>query len=61
MAKVITVEIAPDGNSFDVDLTGFHGKGCKDVLKVFANIGGKAKSEGTKPEFRQDNIRTVCK
>jgi len=50
MAKIIKVEIDETGG-FSVDLTGFQGQGCGDVIKAFANIGEITK-EVHKPEWK---------
>lgn len=53
--KKIKVVITEGTGEFSVDLNGFQGKGCADVLKAFQNLGD-VKTEGTKPEFKQ----TTC-
>lgn len=50
--KVITVEIDGDGN-FSLDLEGFKGKGCKDIAKLFEQMG-KVKSEVIKTDYNQE-------
>lgn len=59
MAKIVEVVINEDA-SFSVDLTGFEGVGCADVIKMFDGIGNKTK-EITKPEFRAKQVNTVRK
>ena len=51
MGKKITVLIDESGD-FQVDLSGFHGKGCHKVLQDF---GGDEKPtlERLKPEYRE--------
>lgn len=51
MAKTITVTITEDA-TISVDLNGFHGKGCGDVIKLFDGIGTQTKS-GHKPEWNE--------
>ena len=50
MAKIIKVNIDETGN-FSVDLTGFNGSGCADIIKMFASIGEVTK-ETHKPEWK---------
>lgn len=57
MAKIVTVEIDTDGN-FSVDLTGFNGKGCSDVIKAFEGLGTATKTV-TKPEFNSVKTNVV--
>lgn len=47
--QIITVDINEDG-TFDLDMAGFKGKGCKDIAKKFA-AAGKAVKETIKPEY----------
>lgn len=49
MSKNITIIIEPDGNS-NVDLTGFHGKGCEKVIKDFQG-GDAVTTQRKKAEF----------
>jgi hypothetical protein len=49
--KKITIEITPDGES-SIDLEGFHGKGCADVLKDFAGEDA-CKHVRSKREFHE--------
>jgi len=58
MAKIITIEIDPMDASFTVDLTGFHGQGCTDVIKAFSTIGETGKII-EKPEFKEKALNTV--
>ena len=58
LAKIITIEIDPSDASFTVNLTGFHGTGCTDVIKAFASIGETTKVI-EKPEFKEKNQNTV--
>ena len=50
MAKIVKVVIDETGG-FSVDLTGFQGQGCGDIIKVFSNIGAVTK-ETHKPEWK---------
>lgn len=49
MPKQITIVIEPDGKS-NVDLSGFHGKGCEKVMKDFQG-GDTATTQRKKSEF----------
>lgn len=59
MAKSIKVEIDEGTGEFNVDLTGFEGKGCDDIIKAFAEIGEVTK-EIHKPEYNRP-IRNVLR
>jgi hypothetical protein len=50
--KKIAVTILEDGESFNVDLSGFHGKGCHKVMQDF---GGDSRPtlERFKTEYRE--------
>jgi hypothetical protein len=48
--KTITVVIDPETGGFTCDLTGFEGKGCADVIKLFRELG-TATDYRKKPEF----------
>jgi hypothetical protein len=50
--KIITVEIDDKGD-FSLDLEGFKGKGCKDIAKLFEQMG-KVKSEVIKTDYNQE-------
>ena len=52
MAQVIKVEIDEKTGAFNVDLTGFAGKGCDDVIKAFAEVG-EVTREIHKPEYNR--------
>ena len=58
MARIISIDIDPKDASFTVDLTGFKGIGCDQVIKAFASIGEVTK-EITKPEFKDKAINTL--
>lgn len=60
MAKLVTIEIDQTTGEFSVDLTGFHGKGCGDIVKMFDGLGTKTKGI-TKPEYKQETINLVRK
>jgi len=47
--KTVTIEIDEQGNS-SIDLAGFQGKGCGDVVKAFQSTDVVTKSH-TKREF----------
>jgi len=55
MAKMIKITLDESDASFSVDLTGFHGKGCSDVIKAFADVSQQTK-EIHKPEFKETNL-----
>lgn len=59
MAKLINIIIETDGN-FSIDLTGFKGIGCADVMKAFDGIGTK-RVDRKKPEFKQEKLGQTCK
>ena len=52
MSKTITIVISPDGDT-SVDLAGFHGQGCSQVMEDFTAPGDKVKRVVTKREFHQ--------
>ena len=56
--KLVTVTLDENTGSFSVDLTGFHGKGCADVVKAFEELGKTTKSI-KKPEYNQTTANTV--
>lgn len=58
--KVITITIDEETSESAVDLTGFHGKGCADVIKAFDGLG-KVTKDAKKPEFNQVTLNTVRK
>lgn len=60
MAKIITVTIDEETAETSVDLAGFHGKGCAEVLKAFEGLG-KITKQGKKPEFFQQQQNTQRK
>jgi hypothetical protein len=49
--KIIKVELDTETAEFTVDLTGFQGQGCGDIIKAFSAIGDISK-EIHKPEFK---------
>lgn len=53
--KTIKITLDETDASFSVDLTGFHGKGCSDVIKAFADVSQQTK-EVHKPEFKETNL-----
>ena len=56
MAKTKLVTVTVDlqsGTGFTVDTTGFEGKGCADMHKMFENIGGIGTTT-KKPEYNQN-------
>lgn len=53
MAKIIKVTIDDANGEFDVDLSGFHGKGCDALIKAFGEIGSIT-SETHKPEYNEN-------
>lgn len=50
--KLITITIDEKGDA-DVDLTGFHGKGCHAIQEGFEKALGKGVSGFTKPEYNR--------
>jgi len=54
--KTITVEIDTDG-TVELDLKGFHGKGCGKVFEDFV-AGSKVVIQHTKPEFFEEQKQT---
>ena len=55
MAKTKLVTVVIDqigGNGFTVDTTGFNGKGCADIHRMFEGIGGSGTTT-KKPEYDQ--------
>lgn len=60
MAKIITVSIDEQTGDFSIDLTGFHGKGCADVMKAFDGLGKTTKTV-KKTEYNESTTNTVTK
>jgi hypothetical protein len=52
MAQMVKVVIDEKTASVDIDLIGFHGKGCDTLLKAFSQVG-KLNKETFKPEYRE--------
>ena len=51
--KLVTITIDKEtGGGFTCDTTGFEGKGCADIHKMFESIGGPGKTDH-KPEWNQ--------
>jgi hypothetical protein len=57
MAKLIKVTIDEKGDA-SIDLTGFHGKGCAEVSKVFEKLGAVQESRN-KTEFNESCSTTL--
>lgn len=55
MAKLVTVKLNMTDASFSVDRTGFKGKGCDAVLKLFEGLGDVT-SDKKKPEYKQETV-----
>ncbi len=51
--RTIEVTISPDGDSVSVDLSGFHGKGCNEVMHDFTAPGDKLKKTIVKREYHE--------
>lgn len=60
LAKTIKVEVDPGTGEFSVDLTGYQGKGCDDIIKAFAEVGTVTK-EVHKAEFNAQNKQNTVK
>lgn len=58
--RKVKVVLNTDTCEFSVDLTGFQGKGCADVSRMFENLGQVTKSQ-KKPEFKQETINLIRK
>ena len=52
MAKTVTITIDESTGDFNVDLTGFQGQGCDDIIKACAEVGEVTK-EVHKPEYNR--------
>ena len=50
MAQIVKVTVDDSTGEFDVDLTGFHGKGCDAIIQAFAELG-EMKTHVHKPEY----------
>lgn len=58
MAKILTFTINEDA-TITGDATGFHGKGCVEILdKVLSALGDKM-SGGHKPEYHQNVVTQI--
>lgn len=60
MAKIITVEIDENTGDFAIDLTGFQGRGCADIIKAFAEVG-QVTEELHKTEYNQQAKQNTVK
>lgn len=60
MAKIVTVTLDEDNGNISLDLTGFKGKGCDAIVKLFGELG-KVKKTITKPEYSQTTSNTVTR
>lgn len=49
----VTITIARNGQSMEVDVSGEKGKSCKKIMEVFTRIG-KVKSEEKKSEYHME-------
>jgi hypothetical protein len=58
MAKIVKVSVDDATGEFDVDLTGFHGVGCDDIVKALGELG-EIKTQIAKPEYREITKRFV--
>ncbi len=58
MAEVIKINVDENTGEFDVDLTGFHGKNCDDIIKAFGTVG-EITTHIHKPEFREVDKKLV--
>ena len=50
--QIITVTIDEAGDA-DIDLAGFHGKGCHALQEAFAAALGRETSKQVKPEYHR--------
>ncbi len=50
--KTVTIEIDLEGNA-SVDLNGFHGNGCAEVMDDFTDGAGQVTNSRTKREFNE--------
>ena len=60
MAKVVKVTLDPETAEFSVDNTGFQGKGCDDIVRIFGELGSITK-EIHKPEYKLKTVNVVSK
>jgi hypothetical protein len=60
MAKLIKVTIDEATAQVDIDLVGYHGKGCDKLLAAFAQVGTLTK-EVVKPEYREQLAQGTLK
>lgn len=58
--RKVTVTLDTETAQFSVDLTGFKGKGCADVVKMFDNLGNVTKAVN-KPEYKQETLNHIRK
>jgi hypothetical protein len=58
MAKLIKITVDDSTGEFDVDLTGFHGKGCDAIIQACGELG-EIKTEVKKPEYYETNNKAV--
>ena len=58
MAQIIKVTVDDATGEFAVDLTGFQGQGCDDIIKAFGEIG-EIKTHTHKPEFNTRIVNTL--
>ena len=57
--KLINISFDEGSGEFNVDLTGFNGKGCDDIIKACAEVGSVTK-EIYKPEYNKP-LQTFAK
>ena len=57
MAQIVKVTVDDLTGEFDVDLTGFHGKGCDAIIQAFAELG-EMKTHVHKPTNQQTKANT---
>jgi hypothetical protein len=58
--RIIEMEIDNATGDFELKLSGFKGKGCKDVAKAFEKLG-TVKAEETTTEYHEQPTTTSVK
>jgi len=58
MAQIVKVTVDDNTGEFDVDLTGFHGKGCDAIIAACGELG-EIKTHIHKSEYNEKEKVTI--
>jgi hypothetical protein len=56
--KIVKITVDDNTGEFDVDLTGYHGKGCDAIIEAFGELGAVI-SHVHKPEFNATATKQI--